>query len=117
MYLKLTNNESRFYSPSKVAHYQTLQSGKVKINAIEKISQRVENLKREDTLLNFDIVEHFWQRMEEIKKNLNITGSAEVIGEVIQDSHLREIFKNLVTGNYEKGQEMSPEMSHAQEWN
>ncbi len=60
MYLRVTNNDSRFYSPSKVQTHYTLLHGKVKMNSIEKISSRLESLKREDSLQNYDIVEYFW---------------------------------------------------------
>lgn len=29
-------------------------------------------MRKEDTLLNFDIVDHFWQRMEEVKQRLGL---------------------------------------------
>jgi hypothetical protein len=37
-----------------------IMNAKVRVNSTEKISQRLEALKREDTLQNFDIVEYFW---------------------------------------------------------
>lgn len=52
MYLKLTNNDSRFYSPSKIATgHHMLVNAKVKVNQTEKISHRLETLKKEDPLL------------------------------------------------------------------
>jgi hypothetical protein len=73
MYLRMTNNEGRFYSPSKINHMSAnLQCAKVKLNTIEKMSTRLETLKKDDSLLNFDIVEHFWSRMNELKLKLNL---------------------------------------------
>ena len=40
-------------------------STKVKINMMEKVSQRMEALKREDSLLDIDIIDYFWKRMDE----------------------------------------------------
>ena len=69
MYLKLTNNEGRFYSPSKIGYnHSHIVNNKVKINQTEKISARLEALKREDYLQNLDIIEHFWKSMEELKQ-------------------------------------------------
>lgn len=57
MYLKMTNNDSRFYSPSKIATgHSLLLNAKIKVNQTEKISHRLESLKREDALLDLDIV-------------------------------------------------------------
>jgi hypothetical protein len=58
-------------SPSKLMSYQTY-AGKVRLNQIEKISSRLENLKKEDQLMRLDIVEHFWERMKETQQALGI---------------------------------------------
>ena len=58
MHLKLIMNETRYCSPSKISHYNIL-STKVKINMMEKVSQRMEQLKREDSLLDIDIIDFF----------------------------------------------------------
>ena len=73
LYMRMSNDDSRFYSPSKVgSQFFLALSGKVRINSIEKISQRLETLKKEDSLQNIDIVEHFWQRMQETSVKLGI---------------------------------------------
>lgn len=67
----LNGGDSAFYSPSKVAHYNVI-STKVKINMMEKVSQRMENLKSADTLLEIDIVDFFWKRMDEARLIMQI---------------------------------------------
>jgi hypothetical protein len=68
---RLLNGDSAFCSPSKVSHYHVI-STKVKINMMEKVSQRMENLKRDDSLLEIDIIDFFWKHMEECQRMLNI---------------------------------------------
>jgi len=36
----------------------------VRLRAFEKISQRYEDLKKNDKLLDLDLMDHFWQRMQ-----------------------------------------------------
>ena len=67
----LNGGDSAFCSPSKVAHYNVI-STKVKINMMEKVSQRMENLKSADTLLEIDIVDFFWKRMDETARIMQI---------------------------------------------
>ena len=64
LHIKLLNGDSDFNSPSKVAHTHIV-STKVKINLMEKVSQRMENIKKEDPLLLVDIIEYFWSKMAE----------------------------------------------------
>jgi hypothetical protein len=64
LHIKLQSGDSDFNSPSKVAHSHIL-STKVKINMMEKVSQRMENIKKDDPLLLIDIIEYFWGKMAE----------------------------------------------------
>jgi len=52
LYLKLTNNKSRFHSPSRLASVMSPQliknSNTVRLRTFEKISQRYEDLKKND---------------------------------------------------------------------
>jgi len=69
----------------------------VRINQTEKISQRAENLKRQDNLMEVDIVDYFKRKMEQTKANLNVQ-NYEPFKECIKDDHWKQIFANLVTG-------------------
>lgn len=70
MYLKLTNNSCRFHSPSKMMKDNctfpfggagALQHKNVRlgIQYAEKMSQRMDQLKQNDPLLDYDIVQLF----------------------------------------------------------
>ena len=102
MYMKVTNNDSRLYSPSKMSIPTHYVNAKVKVNQAEKVSFRIEELKREDSLLLFDICDHFWQRMEEVKKALNIP-TLEPLLQFLPDEGARKTFTNLISGgnNYQ----------------
>jgi hypothetical protein len=39
---------------------------------MEKVSTRMENIKKEDPLLLIDLIDFFWARMDETQKALNI---------------------------------------------
>ena len=77
LFLKLTDNKSRFHSPSRLQHATPQIFNKnpniIKIRVHEKVSQRFDQMKREDPLLDFDLMDHFWQRIRELMTNLNIT--------------------------------------------
>ena len=98
LHLKLINGDSDFNSPSKVAHSHIL-STKVKINMMEKVSQRMENIKKEDPLLLIDIIEYFWGKMGETQKNLNIQPNILILSQFIPDQNLREIYQNLINSS------------------
>jgi hypothetical protein len=68
---RLLSEDSAFCSPSKVARFTAI-STKVKINMMEKVSQRMEHLKGADRLLEIDIVDYFWKHMEETRLMMNI---------------------------------------------
>lgn len=51
--------------------------------------------------MNLDIIDHFYQRLEETKKALNIP-TVEPLAQIIVDDNLRQTFANLVSGNYPK---------------
>lgn len=44
----------------------------MRVRQHEKISQRYDELKRSDPCLDIDLVEHFWQRMDQVAANLKI---------------------------------------------
>jgi len=54
-------------------------------------------MKREDPLLDFDLIDHFWQRIRELLANLNIP-SIEPLSQCFTDKHLATTFTNLVNG-------------------
>ena len=88
LHLKLVSGEAtRLCSPSKVSHYHMV-STKVKINMMEKVSQRTEALKREDPLLELDIVDHFALKMVEVKNALNVQPDLAVLASCLPDEHL-----------------------------
>ena len=70
MYLKLTNNSCRFHSPSKMNYDKctfpyggtsTLQQKNVRlrIQYAEKMSYRMDLLKKEDPILEYDLIKIF----------------------------------------------------------
>lgn len=71
----------------------------MKLNQIDKVSQRLEALRKEDSLLNIDIIEHFWHRMELLKSKLQLP-NLEPVAQCLSDEHYRQMFSNLVSGNY-----------------
>ncbi len=85
---RLLNEDSAFCSPSKVSHYNVI-STKVKINMMEKVSQRMENLKSIDRLLEVDIVDYFWKHMEEVRQVMNIQPNVLVLSQFVPDEGYR----------------------------
>jgi hypothetical protein len=86
MYLKLTNNSCRFHSPSKMngdkctfpyggsGALGALQQKNLRlgIQYAEKMSQRLDMLKREDPILNYDLIIVFTNSLASLKTNLNL---------------------------------------------
>ena len=83
MYLKLTNNASRFYSPSKLLKDNCtfpyggqgmLQNKNVRltIQYAEKMSSRFDSLKQRDPILEYDLVEVFMNNLVSLVQNLGI---------------------------------------------
>lgn len=98
---KLANDDSRFYSPTKMqSNSNNALAGKVKLNTLEKMSLRIEQLKKEDTLLNYDIVDHFWQKMQELKAKLNIP-NLEPIAQCLKEDRLKVSFSSLISGTFQ----------------
>ena len=91
LHIKLMNGDSEFCSPSKVAHLH-IPSTKVKINMMEKVSTRMETIKKEDLLLNVDLIDFFWAKMAETQRTLNVQPNLLVLGQFIPDSRYREIY-------------------------
>ena len=79
LHIKLMNGDSEFCSPSKVAHLH-IPSTKVKINLMEKVSTRMETIKKEDPLLNIDLVDFFWAKMAETQRSLNVQPNLLILG-------------------------------------
>jgi hypothetical protein len=82
----LESGDSRFTSPTKIgsgaSHYSSI-STKVKINMLEKSSQRAETLKKEDSILDIEVLDFFAQKMIETKQSLNIQPSLELLSQFI----------------------------------
>lgn len=81
MYLKLTNNSCRFHSPSQMnsdkctfpyGGTSALQNKNVRlvIQYAEKMSQRMDQLKKEDPILEYDLIDCFNESMDHLKRNL-----------------------------------------------
>ncbi len=73
LFLRLTNNKSRFHSPSRMNVNPVGRSSSMRQRQLEKISQRYEELKRSDRLLDIDLMEHFWTQIRFLQQNLQIT--------------------------------------------
>lgn len=58
----------------------------VRLRTFEKISQRYEELKRHDLLLDIDLTEHFWQQMRTLASNLQL--DVTVLAQLISDPQL-----------------------------
>jgi hypothetical protein len=58
----------------------------VRLRTFEKISQRYEELKRNDLLLDIDLTEHFWQQMRTLASNLQL--DVTVLAQLISDPQL-----------------------------
>lgn len=67
-------------------------STKVKINMMEKVSTRMETIKKEDPLLNVNLIDFFWVKMAETQRMLNVQPNLLVLGQFIPDSRYREIY-------------------------
>ena len=91
LHIKLMNGDSEFCSPSKVTHLH-IPSTKVKINMMEKVSTRMEIIKKEDPLLNVNLIDFFWVKMAETQRMLNVQPNLLVLGQFIPDSRYREIY-------------------------
>lgn len=94
LYLKLTNNKSRFHSPSRMNSLLTphliKNTNAVKLRIFDKISQRYEDLKRADQLLDLDLIEHFWAQIRQMAQNVGANTDAVV--SCIGDQQLRADF-------------------------
>ena len=62
LHMKILNSDAKYCSPTKIGHYNAIGT-KVKINMLEKVSQRSEHLKKADSLLDIDIIDCFWKSM------------------------------------------------------
>lgn len=60
---------------------------------------RLEELKREDVLLEIDIVEHFWTQMKEVAKVLNID-DMEILTQFMNDEGTKSMLRTLLNGQY-----------------
>ena len=90
LYLKQQNNVSRFHSPSKMQSECTFPYGgtgalqqkniRLGIQYSEKMSQRLEALKREYPILTQDLVDCFSQNIQQLISNLAIPNA-----EMLQD--------------------------------
>lgn len=140
MYLKLTNNSCRFHSPSQMnsdkctfpyGGTSALQQKNVRlvIQYAEKMSQRMDQLKKEDPILEYDLIDCFNESIDLLKRNLGWT-SAEPLMDLLnsrpapgnilnqginpdlqQDSLLKNQFKLLVSGQCTKQQQVQKENS------
>ena len=93
MYLKLTNNSCRFHSPSQMNSDKctfpyggtgALQQKNVRlvIQYAEKMSQRMDQLKKEDPILEYDLIDCFNESMDRLKQNFG-WASAEALTEFL----------------------------------
>ena len=99
LFLKLTDNKSRFHSPSRLQKESPQlikNTNAVRVRQHEKISQRYEEMKRKDPVLDFDLIEHFWTRIRELSVNLALQPLQ--LQDCISDEHVRKQFVNLVNG-------------------
>jgi len=78
LYHKLANEKGRAnYSPNRfgnVTKQELLKNpNAVNIKIHERLSQRYEQMKREDWLLEFDLIDIFWQKVRSLMEKLQIT--------------------------------------------
>ena len=112
LFLKVTNNESRFSSPSrfsnpsKTDHMRNPNTVKIRIH--EQISQRYEAIKRDDWLLNFDLFDIFKQKTDELIGKLGIQ-SIDPLLECLPEEHQRQAFTNLFNGYSPKAERLKAE--------
>jgi len=50
-------------------------------------------------LLNYDIVDHFWQKMQELKVKLNIPNLDPIV-QCLKDERLKVSFSSLISGTF-----------------
>lgn len=62
-----SSSDVRFCSPTKIghSHFNNVVSTKVKINMMEKVSQRMEQLKKDDYMLDIDVLDYFWKALKQ----------------------------------------------------
>lgn len=64
LYLKLTDSTARIHSPSKISNPMKQDNVRsphiIKVRIYEKVSQRFEQMKQEDSLCELDLVDNFW---------------------------------------------------------
>lgn len=114
LYFKLTNDKtranyspSRFKDPCKKDFHRNPNA--VKINIVEKVSQRYEQLKREDWLLDCDLMDIFWEKMRAVMAKhgtATIDPFLECLG---SEDHLKESFQNLMNGYSPKYERLKKE--------
>lgn len=101
LYLKLTNNKSRFHSPSRITNILSPQlmknSNTVRLRTFEKISQRYEELKRNDQLLDLDLMEHFWQQIRLLTTNMQVEDPLS-LAQCFSDQHVSRQYCQLLNG-------------------
>ena len=78
LYHKLVNDKAQaHYSPSRFGQANKNEllrnPNAVNIKIHERISQRYEQMKREDWLLEFDLIDIFWQKIRDLMAKLQIT--------------------------------------------
>ena len=101
MYFKLTNEKGRSkYSPNRFSNsnkYDSRNPNAVNIKIHEKVSQRFEKMKREDWLLEFDLIDIFWQKVRDLMTKLQIQ-TIDPLVECLPTDEMKVSFTNLVNG-------------------
>lgn len=93
----LENGDSRFTSPTKIgsgaSHYSSIST---KVKMFEKSSHRAEILKKQDSILDIDVLDYFAQKMIETKQALNIQPSLELLVQFIANENHRAQYLQLL---------------------
>ena len=113
LYHRLTDGQARVkYSPNRFGvlnkQEQMRNPNALNIKIHEKISQRYEKLKREDWLLDFDLIEIFWQKVRDLMAKLQIQ-SIEPLVDCLPEEQLKHAFTNLVNGFSPKHEQQKAE--------
>ena len=119
LYHKLTNEKSKStYSPGRFAGQSKQDTSRnqnaVNIKIHEKISQRYEKMKREDWLLETDLIDLFWQKVRELMAKLQIQ-SIDPLVECLPTDQLKQSFTNLVNGYSPKFEQMKADQAREQQ--
>jgi len=77
------------------------------MNYVEKMSERLEHLKKDDPILSYDLIDVFNESMKQVQRNLNLPNLEPLLQflpnqDDSYERHLRDLFTMLISNKCSK---------------